>query len=454
MMKNIITVLGIILYLSAPAAFSQDSDQILFKNVKVFDGTSSELKGPLNVFVSGNHIKTISPDKISANENVVKIDGRGKTLMPGLIDVHVHMVQESFPSRKAFINSALKSQNKVVQAVKPIAKADLMQGFTSVRDMGGDIFPVRDAIEAGDIVGPRIWPSGAFISQTAGHGDYRDPDEKSRLFFGKLSKAEKVGYTHIVDSRAEILTAVRENLRRGASQIKVMASGGLSSKYDPIDVVQYTLGEMKAAVEAAEDWGTYVAVHAYSVPAVRRAIKAGVKSIEHGHLLDKATLELMKNKGVWLSFQYLGFASQQDKEEGNSESPASGTQKAKIAKKIHQANDSIWPMAHKIGVKMTWGTDFIYSPTAHKYRNQIILEMQSFLSNAEILKMVTHDNAILLQLSNDRSPYPGELGVIKEGALADILLVNGNPMADLSLIAHPETSFSVIVKDGKIYKKK
>ena len=201
-----------------------------------------------------------------------------------------------------------------------------------------------------------------------------------------------------------------------------MAGGGTSSAYDPVDVTQYTLDEMKAAVDAAEDWGTYVMVHAYTPRAVNRAIEAGVKCIEHGQLLDEETLKLMAEKGIWLSTQNLMESSPEMAE------------------------------MRKLGVKLAWGTDFLFEPELNKEQNKYILKLQEWFTNAEILKMVTHDNAELLQLSGLRSPYPGKLGVIEEGALADLLLVDGDPIKDLSLIANPTKNFLVIVKDGVIYK--
>ena len=181
----------------------------------------------------------------------------------------------------------------------------LLRGFTSVRDMGGPMLDARPAIDKGELPGPRIYPSGAMISQTSGHGDSRLPQERSRRFFGEVSKGELLGANYIADGRDEVLTATRENLRAGATQIKVMAGGGAASAYDPLDVTQYTLDEMKAAVEAASDWNTYVTVHAYTPRAVRRAVEAGVLCIEHGQLLDEDTMRLLADKGIWLSLQVL-----------------------------------------------------------------------------------------------------------------------------------------------------
>jgi imidazolonepropionase-like amidohydrolase len=234
---------------------------------------------------------------------------------------------------------------------------------------------------------------------------------------------------------------LKENLRMGASQIKLMAGGGTSSEYDPIDVTQYTLDEMKAAVEAADDWNTYVAVHAYTPKAVRRAIEAGVKCIEHGQLLDESTIQLMAQKGVWLSAQNL-----------IPDSPNMTEERRAKRKGILEGNAKVWPMAKKDGVKLAWGTDLLFEPDLNKEQNNLLLSLKQWFTPAEILKLVTYDNAQLLALSGPRSPYQGELGIVKEGALADLLLVNGDPLTNIDLIGDPGKNFTVIMKNGVIYK--
>ena len=269
--------------------------------MRVFDGVGTTLSAPTNVLVRGNRIVAIGTSAADGTARV--IDGRGRTLMPGLIDVHVHLTFGAMTMQQ--LASPDLTPARAEAAAAQGAEAMLLRGFTSVRDMGGPIWTLKAGIDAGKYRGPRIWPSGAMISQTAGHGDLRLPSEPSRRFTGQVSRAEKMGATFIADGRDEVLTATRENLRFGASQIKLMAGGGTSSDYDPLDVSQYTLDELRAAVEAADDWNTYVAVHAYTPRSVRRAIEAGVKCIEHGQLLDQATLQLMAERGTWLSLQML-----------------------------------------------------------------------------------------------------------------------------------------------------
>jgi len=424
---------------SVQAIYGQQK-QILIENVKLIDYSSQMLTPSKYVLINGNTIQTISDLPINARGNdLIKIDGKGKTLMPGLIDAHVHLVFGALTMPQMMKNDL--SEEFLINTVGQSAQQMLMRGFTSVRDVGGPIFPLKAAIDKGKLLGPRIWPSGATISQTAGHGDFRTPEEKSRRFFGIVSRAERYGATFIADGRDEVLTAVRENLRFGASQIKLMAGGGTSSAYDPVDVTQYTLNEMKAAVEAAEDWGTYVTVHAYTPRAIRRAIEAGVKCIEHGQLLDEETLQLIAQKNIWLSLQNL-----------IEDTPDMDPQRRIKRKPVIEGQEKVWPMAKKIGVKLAWGTDFLFEPDLNKLQNEFILRLQKWFTNAEIIKMVTQDNGELLQLSGLRSPYPGKLGTIEEGALADLLLVDGDPLKNLKLLADPDKNFLLIIKDGQIYK--
>jgi imidazolonepropionase-like amidohydrolase len=413
-------------------------NEILLRNVRVLDVVGGQLGSPTSVLVRGNRIASID-SSATAVSGATTIDGHGQTLMPGLIDVHVHLTFGSMLLKDLYDPST--TPEKAGAAAAASAGQMLLRGFTAVRDMGGPIFPLKQAIDSGKTPGPRIWPSGAIISQTSGHGDFRTPSERSRRFFGKPSRAEEFGATFIADGRDEVLTATRENLRMGASQIKLMAGGGTSSEYDPIDVTQYTLDEMKAAVEAADDWNTYVAVHAYTPKAVRRAIEAGVKCIEHGQLLDESTIQLMAQKGVWLSAQNL-----------IPDSPNMTEERRAKRKGILEGNAKVWPMAKKDGVKLAWGTDLLFEPDLNKEQNNLLLSLKQWFTPAEILKLVTYDNAQLLALSGPRSPYQGELGIVKEGALADLLLVNGDPLTNIDLIGDPGKNFTVIMKNGVIYK--
>jgi imidazolonepropionase-like amidohydrolase len=441
-------ILRIVLVAFASSAFflqslvdalaQQPPAETLFRNVRVLDVVNGRLGPPTNVVVRGNTIAAIESNA-NAAFGAKTIDGKGRTLMPGLIDVHVHLTFGALALSDLY--DPKTSPEQLGTAAAKSANEMLLRGFTAVRDMGGPIFPLKRAIDSGKIQGPRVWPSGAFISQTSGHGDFRTPEERSRRFFGKPSRAEEADATFIADGRDEVLTATRENLRMGASQIKIMGGGGTSSAYDPIDVTQYTLDEMKAAVDAASDWNTYVAVHAYTPRAVRRAIEAGVKCIEHGQLLDEATVKLMAQKGIWLSAQNL-----------IPDTPSMTAERRAKRKDILEGNARIWPLAKKYGVKLAWGTDILFEPELNAQQNRLIMPLKQWFTSSEILRLVTYSNAQLLALSGPRAPYQGRLGVVEVGALADLLLVDGDPLANIDLIADPQNNFSVIMKDGLIYK--
>jgi imidazolonepropionase-like amidohydrolase len=423
----------------APLAAEEPMGEIVFRDVRVFDGTSDTLSGPTTVVVRGNTIAAIGEAARPATGEATVIEGRGRTLMPGMIDNHVHMMFNSLsPAQMAAPDMGLEAIMKLSAAQ---AQAMLLRGFTAVRDVGGPSFELKRLIDSGKVKGPRIWPSGPMISQTSGHADLRGPGEPSRRFSGKMSKAEEVWASVIADGRDEVLTAVRENLRMGASQIKIAAGGGTSSEYDPLDVTQYTLDEMKAAVEAADDWNTYVTVHAYHPKSVRRAIEAGVKVIEHGNLLDEATLRLMADKGIWLSGQMLVESTE-----------AMDPRRREKRKPVIEGQQIVWPMAKRLGVKLAWGTDFLFEPDLNEQQNAYLLRLKPFFTPAELLRLVTSQNAELLALSGPRTPYQGRLGVIEEGALADLILVEGNPLENIDLIGDPARNFAVIVKDGVIVK--
>lgn len=436
--RSLMALLAVVL---ATPLSAQDaaSGEAIFTQVRVFDGTSETLSPPTDVLVRGNIIVAIGQDAGANAVDAVLIDGRGHTLMPGLIDNHVHMMFNSLsPAQMSDPDMGLE---KVMQLSAGQARTMLLRGFTSVRDVGGPSFELKRLIDSGKVMGPRIWPSGPMISQTSGHADLRGPNEPSRRFTGKVPLAEQVWASVIADGRPEVLTAVRENLRLGASQIKISAGGGTSSEYDPLDVTQYTLDEMKAAVDAADDWNTYVTVHAYHPKSVRRAIEAGVKVIEHGNLLDEDTLKLMAEKGIWLSGQMLVDSNE-----------AMDPRRREKRKPIIEGQRIVWPLAKRLGVKLAWGTDFLFEPDLNDQQNAYLLRLKPHFTPAELLRLATADNAELLALSGPRSPYQGRLGVVEVGALADLILVDGDPLANIDLIGDPERYFTVIMKDGTIVK--
>jgi len=269
--------------------------QVLFQNVNVFDGQNEKLVPKANVLVEGNLIKTISSKAIAA-EGATVIDGNGRTLMPGLTDVHWHVMFNS-PSIPTLM---VADMGYLTLLGAKSAEEDLMRGFTTVRDIGGNPFGIKKAIDQGLIPGPRIYPSGPMISQTSGHSDNRGPNEPDIPIY-----LEKIHQLAVADGVPAVMTAVRQNLRMGATQIKIAAGGGVSSNYDPLDVTEYTFEEMKAAVDVTKTWNTYVAIHANTDAAIQMALNAGILSVEHGFLMSEETVKLMAQKGAWFSMEPL-----------------------------------------------------------------------------------------------------------------------------------------------------
>jgi imidazolonepropionase-like amidohydrolase len=304
---------------------------------------------------------------------------------------------------------------------------------------------LKRAIDEGLVAGPRIYPSGAVITITSGHGDFRQLSDLPRTIGGMLTRVEQIGGSMIADSPDEVRLRVREQLMLGASQIKLTAGGGVASPFSPLDVSTFTEAELRAAVEAAENWATYVCTHAYTPVSIRRSIAAGVKCIEHGHLMDEATAQLMADRGIWLSTQPFlddGGASVQQL------GPAEWAKKRQVI----AGTDTVYALAKKYGLKTAFGTDILFSQREAERQGSRLASLTRWYTATEALVMATSTNAELLRLSGARNPYPGNLGVVEAGALADLLLVDGNPLDNINLIADPAKSFKVIMKDGKIYK--
>lgn len=413
----------------------------VFENVRIFDGRSATLSASSNVLVRGNKIETISTQPIPVDHRADSqiIDSGGRTLMPGLIDAHWHAMLASVTPMQAFGDVGFTNLIAGDEATKT-----LMRGFTTVRDVGGPVFGLKSAIDEGIVKGPRIYPSGAMITITSGHGDFRQLTDLPRTIGGVLTRMEQVGGAMVADTPDEVRIRAREQLMQGASQVKLTAGGGVSSPFSPIDVTTFIEAELRAAVEAAENWGTYVAAHAFTTAAIRGAIAAGVKCIEHGFLMDEATAQLIAEKGVWLSMQplpeglRLGF-------------PVGSVQRAKA--------DEVWPgiaksyeLAKKYKIKTAWGTDVLFSRALAQQQGAILASLARWYTPAEALVMATSTNAELLALSGKRNPYPGKLGVVEQGAFADLLLVDGNPLENINLVADPSKNFLVIMKDGTVYK--
>ena len=426
---------------SAPPSASASDGVTLFQNVRIFDGKSAPLSEPANVLIRGNQIEQISRAPIPVDRSATTriIDGGGRTLMPGLIDAHWHAMLIRATPAQAFGDVGYNNLTAGDEATDT-----LMRGFTTVRDVGGPVFGLKQAIDEGIVKGPRIYPSGAVITVTSGHGDFRELTDLPRTIGGMLTRMEKLGGSMVADSPDEVRLRTREQLMQGASQVKLTAGGGVSSPFSPIDVTTFTEPELRAAVEAAENWGTYVAAHAFTPAAIRGAIAAGVKCIEHGMLMDEATARLIAEKGIWLSMQplpealRLGF-------------PVGSVQRAK-EDEVFPGIGRTYELAKKYKIKTAWGTDVLFSRALAQQQGAILASLVRWYTPAEALIMATSTNAELLALSGKRNPYPGKLGVVEQGALADLLLVDGNQLENINLIADPGKNFLVIMKDGTVYK--
>lgn len=422
---------------AAPAAAPAE---IPFVNVRVFDGKSSRLSAPTSVLVRGNVIAAIGQGPANS-ATATRIEGGGRTLMPGLIDAHWHTMMAAIP-----LKDGLSAHQGYINILAAKAAEDtLMRGFTSVRDLAGPAWGLKRAIDEGITAGPRIWPSGAMISQTSGHGDYRSVNELPRSPSSPLHSTEIMGAARIADGADEVRRAVREQLMMGASQIKLAAGGGVASNFDPLDVAQYGEEEFRAAVESAENCGTYVTVHAYTPRAVQTALKAGVKVIDHGQLIDEATAKMIAEKGAWLSLQ--PFLDDDDA----IAFPEGSDNRAKQLE-MTRGTDNAYALAKKYRLKLAWGTDTLFDAGLATRQGAQLAKMVRWFTPAEVLVMATSTNAELLALSGKRSPYKGRLGVVEVGALADLLLVDGDPIANIDLLADPARNLLVIMKDGQLHK--
>jgi imidazolonepropionase-like amidohydrolase len=412
---------------------------LVFTNVRIFDGKSKTLRDGQRVVVDGTTIKAVEPSTLPAPPGAQVIDGGGRVLMPGLIDAHWHATL----ARPSMIVASTADWNYVHTLAVAEAQATLMRGFTTVRDLGGPTFGLKRAIDEAVIPGPRIYPSGAFISQTSGHGDFRPLHEVPRAPNDPLSYSERMGLAALADGPDAVRMRAREQLMKGASQLKYMAGGGVASPYDPIDVTQGTVAEMHAAVEAADNWGTYVTVHAYTPRAIACAIEAGVKCIDHGQLADEETAKKMADKGIWWSLQ--PFLDDEDA------IPVPPAVRGK-ALLVYAGTDTAYELAKKYKIKTAWGTDTLFDAKLATRQGAQLAKLVRWYAPADVLKMATADNGELCALAGPRNPYPGKLGVIEKGAMADVLLVDGDPLQNIALIADPDKNFVVIMKDGWMYK--
>lgn len=460
MKKLIVAVMAVALMVSMAFAAQEKKEtlnQILIKNVKIFNGVDNKLT-PGNVLVEGNLIKSLGKN-ISAGSDASVIDGGGRTLMPGMIDGHAHvMINAHFD----VVEKDLDITDLSYRA-KVVSERFLLDGFTTVRDMGGPTFGLRRSIDTGLIHGPRLFPSGGFISQTSGHGDFRDRADSGFSIHGcaDLSNFERFGIGNVADGVPEVLAATRLNLRNGATQIKVMAGGGGSSRFDPIDTSQYTLEELKAIVDAAADWNTYVAAHVFTDRAVNRLLDAGVKTFEHGFFISEKTMQRIAKEGGYMVPQMWGLSPDLAK------NPLMPKNKLPMIAKLQEKYGDFGKKLLQNKVKVVFASDYVgeFADAERARRYEIWWRTKAFGSNFEVLKQMTSIAGEMLSMSGPRNPYKaGKLGVIEEGAYADLLLVDGNPLEDITVLggtdkwfdADPEykliPTIHLVMKDGNIYR--
>lgn len=420
--------------------FAQEKDNTytLITNAKIFDGVSESLIEGKDLLIKNNIIEQIG-ENIKAPKGTQTIDAAGRVMTPGFIAMHEHLMLQMSAS-ELMTNDTRYYAYRATETVNTY----LMNGYTTTRDVAGNTFALKKAIDQGHVVGPRIYPSGPMISQTGGHSDHRLPSMKSQLVGGTWDPLTRYGDMAVVDGVPEVLKAVRENLREGASQIKLALGGGTGSYADPLEVVEFLPEEVKAAVQAAEDYGTYVTVHCYNNDGVRRAIDNGVRCVEHGQLMDETTLKLMKEKDVWLSPQVIVFTFIP---KGYTEDQANKHRQA------YAGIDNMFTIAKKIGFdKIVFGSDIITDPAMIVRMNEEFEHRTKWFSNVEILRQATSKGGELLEMSGHKNPYPKKLGVIEVGAYADVLLINGNPLEDITILKNSTENIALIMKDGKVYK--
>ena len=403
---------------------------LLLTDVALLDVASGELHGGASVRVAGDRVVDVSTDRpLTAPDDVRVIDGRGRTLMPGLIDAHVHAALTTLDLSAL----ARRPATRTGIEAKAVLEGMLRRGFTTVRDAGGLDRGMQEALEGGLVQGPRVFRSGRVLSQTGGHGDTHPPSNEPHLCACHI---ETTAFAHVADGPDAVRRAVREELKGGAHQIKVMAGGGVATPSDPIDMVQYTAAEIRAAVEEAATRRTYAFAHAYVPDAVVRAVEAGVRSIEHGNLLDARAAAVMAEHGTFLVptlvvYEQIGEVGRQW-----------GFPAASLAKleDVRAAGARAIELALQAGVRVGLGTDLLGE--THPAQGRELLLRSEVQSPLDVLRSATLVNAELLGRT-------GELGVIAPGAYADLLLVAGDPLAQIEVLTRPER-LHLVVRGGDV----
>jgi imidazolonepropionase-like amidohydrolase len=402
---------------------------LLFRNAALLDAVAGELRPGCDVLVEGERIAEVSERPI-ATSAAERIDLRGATLMPGLIDAHVHAVITSMD----LAAMERKPVTLVAHEARRVLEGMLQRGFTTVRDAGGADWGLAQAVESGLVAGPRLFFSGRVLSQTGGHGDFRPRAESGSLCACQVHSSY---FSHVADGVDAVRKAAREELRRGAHQVKIMASGGVASPTDPIWNLQYSEGEMTAIVEEARGWRTYAMAHAYTPEAITRAVEAGVRSIEHGNLIDRATADRMARKGAYLVPTLVTYFALD--EFGRKLGFPEASQRK--VQGVLDAGLASLEICREAGVPLGFGTDLLGE--THEQQSREFSIRAQVLSPAEVIRSATLVNAEILNRA-------GELGVIAPGAKADLLMVDGDPLRDLSLLEGQGKHLAAILRDGEL----
>jgi imidazolonepropionase-like amidohydrolase len=405
---------------------------IIFANCAVLDGTSKERREDHHVLVENGKIREVADRPIeSAASDTVDLTGR--TLMPGLIDAHVHVLAVD----AALARLSDRPVTLLTLQAAGVLEGMLQRGFTTIRDAAGADGGLAEAVEEGLVRGPRIFPSGMALSQTGGHGDVRprsQPVDTCACCGGGLAMSR------IADGVAECRRAARDELRKGATQIKIVASGGVASPYDPIWNLQYSEAEVRAIVEEARAWHTYVMAHAYSPEAIRRSIDFGVRSIEHANLIDRATAEHVAGADAFVVPTLVTYDAlhRYGREFGFPE-----VSMGKLGE-VRDAGLGSLEILRAAGARIGFGTDLL--GPMHRYQSREFVIRAEAMSPFEIIRSATLVNAELLNRAR-------EIGVIAPGARADLIAIDGNPLADISLLDGQGEHITHIMKDGVFYKR-
>jgi imidazolonepropionase-like amidohydrolase len=439
-------IAGLALVIHQCVAMAEPS--LLIRNINIFDGVNEALLMNSAVLIEGNLVKAVA-NNLDVNESATVIDGGGRTLMPGLHDMHTHLalfrqVSDTRNRMNAFKHGAIAAKR---------AEGMLMNGFTTIMDVGGPAKFVQELIDSGTFVGPRVYSAEALVTQTTGHGDFRNANDPHPNTTGGVRHWFEESHSCLADGPTEVRRCVRNNLRKGATHIKIMAGGGVSSQFDPLHSVQSSPVEIRAAVEAAAGWKTFVSAHALTDESVRMSVENGVKYVIHAAMITDATAKLMAKKGAFM---------------GPTLVPVYGVPEETLKKVLTPLSFNKWrtvadayPLAMRStvrhGVKMVFGTDLLAPPDEALELDDSapkeFLELIKYMTAFEALKTATSNAGELIELTGPNNPYwQGPTGVIREGAYADLLLIDGNPLEDITIMTDPDNNFRIIMKDGVIYK--